>query len=93
MGTDYGRKKIKEYLEKCKKYDKFYILKLDISKFFYSIDHEVLKSLLSEKLDPEEVEILSTIIDTTNQDYINNNIRKYGYMRRRLFSNGEGVEC
>ena len=28
----------------------FYILKLDISKYFYSIDHEVLKSLLKDKL-------------------------------------------
>ena len=34
MGTDYGIKLIKKYVEINKKYDKFYILKLDIKKYF-----------------------------------------------------------
>ena len=49
-GTDYGIKLVKKYLNILKnKYDDFYILKIDISKYFYSIDHNVLKSLLKEK--------------------------------------------
>ena len=37
LGRDYGIIKVKEYLEYFKKYDNFYILKIDISKYFYSI--------------------------------------------------------
>ena len=54
MGIDYGIKKLKKYLELNKKYSKFYILKLDISKYFYSIDHDVLKNLIKDKLDDFE---------------------------------------
>ena len=75
MGSDYGIKLVKKYLEKNKKYGKFYILKLDIKKYFYSIDHNVLKSLLVDKLESDEYDIVSTIIDSTNASYINENIR------------------
>lgn len=74
MGTDYGIKLVKKYLELNKKYEKFYILKLDISKYFYSIDHEVLKDLVKDKLTEEEFNFLSIIIDSTNRDYINKKI-------------------
>ncbi len=76
MGTEYGIKKIKKYIELNKKYDKFYILKLDISKYFYSIDHFVLKSLLTDKLDPKEYSIIEKILDSTNEPYINETINK-----------------
>ena len=76
MGTDYGRKLIKKYLEKHKKYSKFYILKLDISKYFYSIDHQVLKELLKEKLSEDDYLTISKIIETTNYSYINDTITK-----------------
>ena len=49
MGTDYAIKKIKRYIELNKKYDRFYILKLDISKYFYSIDHEILLKNTKER--------------------------------------------
>jgi len=71
MGTDCGIKLVKKYLELNKKYDKFYILKLDISKYFYSIDHAVLKELVKDKLDEDEYNFLSLIIDSTNREYIN----------------------
>ena len=35
-----------EYLEENKKHPEIYALKIDISKFFYSIDHEILKKML-----------------------------------------------
>ena len=51
MGSSYGIKLIVKYIEELKsKHKEFYILKLDISKYFYSIDHEVLKSLLIDKI-------------------------------------------
>ena len=77
MGNDYGRKLLNKYIELNKKYDKFYILKLDISKYFYSIDHDVLKMLLKELLSMEDFFTISKIIDTTNYEYINETINKY----------------
>ena len=73
MGTDYGVKLIKKYIELNKKYNEFYILKIDISKFFYNIDHNILKSMLYD-LDEIEYKLISTIIDSTNSSYINERI-------------------
>lgn len=85
-GTDYGIKLIKKYIEKNKKYGKFYILKLDISKYFYNIDHDILKSMLKGRLDDFSYNIICKIMDSTNELYINekiiklkNNELKYNY--------------
>lgn len=74
MGYDYAIKLLKKYIEINKKYNKFYILKIDISKYFYSIDHNVLKELLRDKLNEYEYKIVSNIIDSTNYKYINDTI-------------------
>ena len=76
MGSSYGIKLIKKYLEKYKKYDKFYILKIDIKKYFYNIDHEVLKGLLIDKLTEEEYNLICKIINSTNSSYVNESIDK-----------------
>ena len=63
MGTDYGVKLIKKYLVTLKnKYNKFYILKIDISKYFYNIDHNILKNMLKNKLEDEEYGLIAKII-------------------------------
>ena len=75
MGSSYGISLVKKYINELKsKYDNFYILKLDISKYFYSIDHEVLKKLLKEKLLDNEYKMISKVIDSTDKDYINKSI-------------------
>ena len=76
LGAYYGIDRLKSYLEKFKKYDKFYILKMDLSKYFYSIDHDVLKDMLINDLSDVEYKLICNIIDSTNYDYINNNIDK-----------------
>ena len=77
MGTDYAIKLVIRYMNKLKqKYDNFYVLKMDISKYFYSIDHEVLKKIMADKLDTYEYDIISKIIDSTNKNYINETINK-----------------
>ncbi len=68
-------------IEKLKKYDNFYFLKLDISKYFYSINQEVLKSLLVDDLNEEEYALVSKIIDSINKDYVN---RKISYLESRI---------
>lgn len=93
MGTDYGIKLVKKYLIKLKsKCKKFYILKLDISKYFYNIDHKVLLSMLADKLDSREYELIKSIIDSTNREYINvriNNIK--GSRDIPLYEYGKGI--
>lgn len=77
-GTSYGIKLFRKYLiyNKCK-YNNFYILKFDISKYFYSIDHNILKELLKRKIkDRDSLDIIFKIIDSTNRNYINNDIGK-----------------
>ena len=71
MGLDYGIKLLKKYIEVNKGYGQFYFLKLDIKKYFYNIDHGILKSLIKNDLGEDEFEIISKIIDSTDDDYIN----------------------
>ena len=75
-GLDYSIKLLIKYIEEEKKNGKFYILKIDISKYFYSIDHKVLKCLLIDKIDGEEYKIINNIIDSTNCDYVNEEVIK-----------------
>lgn len=93
MGLDYGIKLLKKMIERNKKYEKFYFLKLDIYKYFYSIDHNVLKSLLIDKLDSREYNIICNIIDSTNYSYINSYISKYidKYSDIILYEKGKGL--
>ena len=74
MGIHYANKLLKRYLCECKRNGEVYILKLDISKYFYSIDHNILKSMLSDKLSSDEFNIIESIIDSTNAPYINEKI-------------------
>ena len=93
MGTDYGIRLVIKYLKKLKN-NKFYILKIDISKYFYSIDHEVLKELLVDKLDSYEYDLICKIIDSTNEEYINstiNKIKEKNNIEVPLYYHGRGL--
>ena len=57
MGYDYAINLLKKYIEINKKYGKFYILRIDISKYFYSINHDVLKEYLTTRDINRRVEI------------------------------------
>ena len=75
-GTDYAIRMFRKYINKIKlKYDKFYVLKFDISKYFYNIDHNILKKILKRKIkDRDALDIVYKIIDSTNDNYINDYI-------------------
>ncbi len=83
-GTSYGIKLVKKYIRELNNY---YCLKIDIKKYFYSINHNILKDLLSKKIkDKLFLDVLYKIIDSTNNDYIfeyamkhNINYLKKGY--------------
>lgn len=75
-GSSYGIKLLKKYLNKIKyKHTNFYYLKIDIKKYFYNIDHNILKEILNKKIkDKDALEVLYKIIDSTNDNYINRRI-------------------
>lgn len=82
MGTSYAINMLKKYLEENKKYENIYILKFDITKYFYSISHEVIKTIIKPHLTTSEYKLVTKIIESTNASYINEYIikcnEKYG---------------
>ena len=70
MGIDYAIKLLKKDIEYFKKYDTFYFLKLDISKFFYKIDHNILLNLINKDLTNEEYYLIKVILNSTNKQNI-----------------------
>lgn len=64
-GTSEGIRLAKKFHQTCKiKYGNYYILKCDISKFFASIDHNILKNKLKRKIkDKSALKIVFDIID------------------------------
>lgn len=65
LGTSEGLKLEMNFHRICKiKYGTYYILKCDISKFFASINHDILKEKLRKKIkDKEALQIVFDIID------------------------------
>ena len=65
-GTSYGIKLVKKFHTACKvKYGEYYILKCDISKFFDSIDKEILKAKILRKIkDKDAIDIIFKVIDS-----------------------------
>ena len=75
-GTHYGYKKLVKYLNKNIG-KKLYILKFDISKYFFNINHDIVKKIIRTKIkDKDALNILDNIIDSTDSNYINEEIIK-----------------
>lgn len=75
-GTHYGIKKLKSYLNELK-VEKIYALKFDISKYFYNIDHEILINLIKNKIkDKGVIDLIINIINSTDEEYVNKNIKE-----------------
>ena len=77
-GTKMGIYYTKKYINRLKmNYDDFYVLKCDISKYFYNIDHEILLGKLAKEFDDQDIfDILENIISSTDNPKINKNIDK-----------------
>lgn len=97
-GSAYAHKMLRRYFSQLmvKRPDaKIYALKIDISKYFYSIDHEILfKKLKKCVKDGDVLEILHRIIDETNKPYINQAIdgfNRYYNVDIPHYENGKGL--
>ena len=88
-GTHYGMGLLKEYLIKLVKEGKeIYALKIDIHKFFYSLDHQIIKDLLLRKIkDKDALDIIYKIVDSTDEEYVNKEIKKYKEKEIKLLEN------
>lgn len=75
MGSSKAYELFESYLRKIGFNKKIYVLKLDMSKYFYSIDHNVLKQMIRKKIkDIYALDLIDKIIDETDDDYINERI-------------------
>ena len=80
-GSSYAMKLMKKYVNEMvinEQPNEIYCLKIDISKYFYSIDHDILiKKLECQLLDKDVVNLIKRILSETNKSYINKNISYY----------------
>ena len=69
MGTNKGLKISYTYQNKCNiKYRDYYVLKCDISKFFASIDHDILKNKIIKRIkDKDALKIVFDIINSNTE--------------------------
>ena len=77
-GTKAAVMYFKKYVEELKnKYDKIYVLKCDIKKYFYTIDHNILFNKVKKLLQDEDIlAIVKDIIDSTDVLEVNEEIKK-----------------
>lgn len=95
-GSSYAFKKFIEYIKKLKYLNKnIYILKIDIKKYFYNIDHEIIFNKLKKYIkDKKALSLLKTIINSTNEKYVNERIEflkkeKINYIKSLNISDNE----
>lgn len=77
-GTKEGIRYLKIYINKLKlNYDKVYVLKCDIKKYFYSIDHELVLEKCKRFIDdPDVFQLVLNVVKSTDEDYVNSAIDK-----------------
>ena len=84
-GTSYGIKLVRKYIKELN-YN-YYCLKIDIKKYFYSINHNILKNLLNKKIkDKLFLDVLYKIIDSSDEDYILEYAKKYNISLKKGYS-------
>lgn len=76
-GSSYGYRLFEKYVNDIGTNKNIYVLRIDIKKYFYNINHFILLSMLERRIkDKKAINILKKIIDLTDNDYVNNNIKK-----------------
>lgn len=76
-GSNLAYKLFVKYTNKLLYKGDIYVLKIDISKFFYNINHNILIKLCEEKIkDKKAIKFLKDILSTTNYSYINKEIKR-----------------
>ena len=80
-GADCAHKMLKRYIAQMQAKRpgaKIYAVKVDVTKFFYTIDHEKLFKLLGQKIkDPDVLDLVRRIVTETNKPYVNKMVAKF----------------
>ena len=65
-----------KYINKLSYFNReIYVLKIDIKKYFYNIDHKICMNMLEKKIkDKKVLKIIKDVLDTTNLPYVNKEI-------------------
>lgn len=97
-GSKYAMELIKKYFNKLlinNPNKEIFCLKVDVSKYFYTIDHEVLLSMLKKNIyDKDVINLIEIIISETNKDYINEDITRFNAKYSvdiPFYRNGKGL--
>ena len=90
-GSNYAHHLFKKYINSLKiNNKKIYILKCDITKYFYSIDHEILLKKLKKILkDKDLFNLIKNIITSTDAEYINKYLMNYKNIP--IYEKGKGL--
>lgn len=92
-GERYASTKLFDYLNGLG--EDTYALSIDISKYFYNIDHNILMEILSKDIyDKRILAIVKNIISETNQDYVNERVSFYNNkydLGLPLYKNNKGL--
>ena len=74
-GSKYAEKLLQDYINELRMHypnQEIFVLKIDISKYFYTISHELLLQMLKRDIKDEDViHLIETIISETDKPYIN----------------------
>lgn len=74
-GSGYAFEYFCKYIRQIGTNRKIYVLKIDISKYFYNIDHSILVNKVKNKIkDKDALKIILKILRTTDYDYVNDRI-------------------
>ena len=80
-GSKYASKLIEDYINNIRIKEpqkEIYSLNIDISKYFYNINHDILISKLEKNIkDKDVINLIKVIINETNKPYINEIIKDY----------------
>ena len=76
-GTSYAYNIIEKYVRSIGLNNEIFVLKIDINKYFYNINHEILYNMIKRRIkDKKSLKIIKNIINLTDEEYINNRINK-----------------
>ena len=97
-GSSYAMKLLKKYFNKIiinERPSEIYCLKIDISKYFYNIDHGILISMLEKKIyDKSVINLIKIILSETSKEYVRNKVIYYNNLYGTdipMYGDGKGL--
>lgn len=71
-GSKYGYYLFEKYVRSIGLNNNIFVLRIDIQKYFYNIDHEILFNMIKKRIkDKKALKIIKDIIELTDKEYIN----------------------